>query len=70
MSCCRIQSEAIPQEKTTPETSHAMKRRPGQILEGYDLSEETTRQVNLVAACRGFRPTTGHLLLRLPNDDE
>ena len=35
-------------------------RRPGQILEGHDLAENSTRQVNLETACWGIRPTTGH----------
>ena len=35
----------------TRETSHAVKRRPGQILEGHDLAEDNARQANLEAAC-------------------
>ena len=48
------------QEKTTRETSQAMERRPGQILERHDMAEESTRQGSLETACWGLRPTTGH----------
>ena len=39
------------QEKTTRETSQAVARQPGQIQEGHDLAEYSTRQVNLEEAC-------------------
>ena len=51
--------ETIWQEKTTRETSQAVKRRHGQI-ERHDLAEDSTRQGNLETACWGLRPTTGH----------
>ena len=35
-------------------------RRPGQILEGHDMAEDSTRLANLETACWGIRPTTGH----------
>ena len=54
------QLETIWQEKTTRETSQAMERRPGQILERHDMAEESTRQGSLETACWGLRPTTGH----------
>ena len=38
-------------EKTTRETSQAMERRPGQILERHDMAAESTRQGNLETAC-------------------
>ena len=38
--------------KTTSETSQAVKRRPGQILERHDLAaEDSIRQANLEVAC-------------------
>ena len=43
--------ETIRQENMTRETSHAVKRQPGQILEGQDLAEDSTRQANLEEAC-------------------
>ena len=43
--------ETIRQEKTTRETSHAVERRPGHILERHDLAEGSTRQGNLEPAC-------------------
>ena len=49
------------QEKTTRETSQAMERRPGQILEQHDLAvpdDSRTRQANLDAACWGLCITT------------
>ena len=52
--------ETIRQENVTRETSHAVKRRSGQILERHDLAEDSTRQANLEEACRDLRPTTGH----------
>ena len=40
------------QEKTTRETSQAMERRPGQILERHDMAEDScTRQGKLETAC-------------------
>ena len=47
-------------EKTTRETSQAVDRRPGQILERHDMAEDSTRQGNLETTCWGLRPTTGH----------
>ena len=41
----------------TRETSQAAERRPGQILERYDLAEDSIRQPDLEAGCRGLRPT-------------
>ena len=43
--------ETIGQEKTTRETSQAVERRPGQILERHDMAENSTRQGNLETAC-------------------
>ena len=33
------------------ETSQTIERRPGQILEGHDLAEDSTRQADLEVAC-------------------
>ena len=45
----------------TIDTSHAVRRRPGQILERHDLAEDSTRQAILETAYGGgLRPTTGH----------
>ena len=52
--------ETIWQEKTTRETSEAVERWPGQILERHDMAEDSTRQGTLEAACWGICPTTGH----------
>ena len=38
--------ETVRQEKTTRETSQIMERRPGQIVTGHDLAEDSTRQAN------------------------
>ena len=38
------------EKKMTRETSQAMDGRPGQILEGNDLEDDSARQVNLEAA--------------------
>ena len=46
--------------KDDMETSQALERRPGQILERHDMAEDNTRRANLETACRGLRPTTGH----------
>ena len=54
------QLETIWQETTTRETSQAVERRPGQILERHDLAEDSTKQANLETACWGLPPTTGH----------
>ena len=43
--------ETILQEKTTRETSQAVERRPGQILERHDLAGDSPRQANLEVAC-------------------
>ena len=37
-------------KKTTWETSQAVERRPGQILERHDMAEDSTRQANLERA--------------------
>ena len=50
--------ETIWHEKTTRETSQAMERRPGQLLERHDMAEDSTIQGNLETACWGLRPTT------------
>ncbi len=39
--------ETTCQEKTTRETSQAVERRPGQILERHDMADDSTRQGNL-----------------------
>ena len=46
------------QENTTRETSQAVERRPGQILERHNLADDSTRLANLETACWGLRPTT------------
>ena len=38
--------------------SQAEERRPGQILEGHDLAEDSARQANMETAC--LHPTMGH----------
>ena len=43
--------ETILQERTTRETSQAVERRPGQILERHDMAEDSTRQGDLETAC-------------------
>ena len=48
--------ETIRQEKSR-ENSQAVERRPGQIQEGHDKAEDSTRQDTFAAA---LRPTTGH----------
>ena len=60
MYLTRHHLEMIRQEKTTRETSQEVERRPGQILERYDMAEDSTRQGHLERACGGLRPTTGH----------
>ena len=45
------QRQPMDQEKTTRETSQAMKRRPGQILERHDMTEDSTRPAKLETAC-------------------
>ena len=59
-------------DKKTPsmETSQAVERRPGQILERHDMAEDRTRQGNLERECWGIRPTTGHSLPHDDDDDE
>ena len=47
----RVHLETIQQENMTRETSQAVERQPGQILERYDLAEDSTRQANMEAAC-------------------
>ena len=48
MTCHHL--ETIQQENTTWETSQAVERRSGEILEGHDLAEDCARQANLEAA--------------------
>ena len=43
--------ETISQEKKTRETSQAMERQPGHILERHDMAENSTRQGNLETTC-------------------
>ena len=43
--------ETISQEKKTRETSQAMERQPGQILERHDMAENSTRQGHLETTC-------------------
>ena len=49
-----------PYDKKRRETSQAVERRPGQILERHDMAEDSTRQGHLETTCWGLRPTTGH----------
>ena len=51
MDLARHRLETILQEKTTRETSQAVERRPGQILERHDMAEDSTRQGNLETTC-------------------
>ena len=44
-----------------------LERRPGQILEGHDLTEDSTRQANMERHAEAF---ANHGTLRLPNDDD
>ena len=60
MDLARHHLETIWQEKTSRETSQAVERRPGQILERHDMAEDSTRQGHLETTCWGLRPTTGH----------
>ena len=41
----------IRKENTTRETRQAVERRPGHILEGHDLAEDSPRETNLETAC-------------------
>ena len=43
--------ESIRQENTERETSDAMERRPGKLLEGHDLAKDSTTQANMKAVC-------------------
>ena len=52
--------ETIRQENAPKETSQAVDRRPGQMLERHDLAEDSAREAVLKTARRGHRPTTGH----------
>ena len=61
LACHRL--ETIRQVETTRETSQAVDRRPGQILERHDLAEDIARGGML----RSF-PIYG--TLQLPNDDD
>ena len=60
MDLARHHLETIWQEKMSRETSQAVERRPGQILERHDMAEDSTRQGHLETTCWGLRPTTGH----------
>ena len=60
MDLARHHLETIWQEKTTRETSQTVERRPEQILERNDMTEDSTRQGHLETTCWGLRPTTGH----------
>ena len=60
MDLARHHLETIWQENTSRETSQAVERRPGQILERHDMAEDSTRQGHLETTCWGLRPTTGH----------
>ena len=59
--------ETIRQEKTTRETSEAVDRRPGQILECHDLAED-----NKTGQPGGgmLRPLANDGKLQLPRDDD
>ena len=59
MDLARHHLETIWQEKTSRETSQAVERRPGQILERHDMAEDSTRQGHLETTCWGLRPTHG-----------
>ena len=48
LACHRL--ETMRQEKMTRETSQAVERQPGHILERHDLAEDSARQANLEAA--------------------
>ena len=52
--------ETIRQENTTTETSQAVERRHGQILERHDLADDCASWAYLEATGGGHRPTTGH----------
>ena len=54
MDLARHRLETTLQEKTTRETSQAVERRPGQILERHDTAENSTRQGNLETTCWGL----------------
>ena len=43
--------ETTRQENTTRETSQAVERRPGQILESHGIEEDNTIQANLEMTC-------------------
>ena len=60
MDLARHHLETIWPEKKSRETSQAVERRPGQILERHDMAEDSTRQGHLETTCWGLRPTTGH----------
>ena len=64
MDLARHHLETIWQEKTTRETSQAVERRPGQILERHDMAEDSTRQGNML------RSSPNHGTQWLPNDAE
>ena len=60
MDLARHHLETIWQENTSRETSQAVERRPGQILERHDMAEDSTIQGHLETTCWGLGPTTGH----------
>ena len=43
--------ETMRQETTAMETSQTVDRRPGQILEGNELADDSTIEANLEVAC-------------------
>ena len=70
MDLARHHLETIWQENTTRETSQAVERWPGQILERHDMAGDSTRQGHLETTCWGLRPITGHNgCLMMMNDD-
>ena len=56
------QLETVWQERTTSETSQAVERRPGQILAGHDLAEDSTRQANRVRQPNAIFPPNPKIL--------
>ena len=66
MDLARHHLETIRQEKMSRETSQAVERRPGQILERHDMAEDSTRQGHLET----LRPSPNHGTQRLSNDDD
>ena len=48
LACCHLETMTRKDDK---ETSQAVERRSGQILERHDMAEDSTRQANLETAC-------------------